>query len=162
MIDCEFPGGNIVVDAIEGDTVSLHQDLRDTRGDWFYWYFRVRGAAGRTLNFKFTKGNYTYLMMRVPTQQLQQQYQMSQAQLQNLIVGGKVPQKPMSTQDFLRQYEIARAMPRPERGKIGGKSKYLPKTLKPPSKEKKEELLNMCREMYKDVPEEPTIKEAEE
>jgi len=57
MIDCEFPGGNIIVDAIEGDTVSLHQDLRDTRGDWFYWYFRVRGAAGRTLNFKFTKGN---------------------------------------------------------------------------------------------------------
>lgn len=57
MIDCEFPGGNIVVDAVEGDTVSIHQDLRDTASDWFYWYFRVRGAAGRTLNFVFTKGN---------------------------------------------------------------------------------------------------------
>ena len=30
MIDCNFPGGNIVVDAIESDTA----------GHWFYWYFR--------------------------------------------------------------------------------------------------------------------------
>jgi len=57
MIDCDFPSGNIIVDAIEGNTVKLHQDLRDTEGDWFYWYFRLRGAAGRTLNFEFTKGN---------------------------------------------------------------------------------------------------------
>jgi len=57
MIDCDFPGGNIIVDGIKGDTVFLHQDLRDTQEDWFYWYFRVRGAAGRTLNFEFTKGN---------------------------------------------------------------------------------------------------------
>lgn len=56
MVDCDFPGGNIVVDAIEDDTVFLHQDLRDTKGNWFYWYFRVRGAAGRKLNFRFTKG----------------------------------------------------------------------------------------------------------
>ncbi len=56
-VDCNFPGGNIVVDAVEEDTVSVHQDLRDTQGDWFYWYFRVRGAAGRTLTFQFTKGN---------------------------------------------------------------------------------------------------------
>jgi hypothetical protein len=56
-LDCDFPGGNIVVDAIEEDTVSVHQDLRDTQGDWFYWYFRVRGAAARTLTFRFTKGN---------------------------------------------------------------------------------------------------------
>ncbi len=53
-IDCAFPGGNIVVDSIEGDTVLLHQDLRDTAGDWFFWHFRVTGAAGRKLNFRFT------------------------------------------------------------------------------------------------------------
>lgn len=47
MVDCDFPGGNIVVDGIKDDTVFLHQDVRDTQGDWFYWYFRVRGAAGR-------------------------------------------------------------------------------------------------------------------
>lgn len=56
-VDAAFPGGNIVVDRAAGDDVFLHQDVRDTEGDWFYWYFRVRGAAGRTLRFRFTKGN---------------------------------------------------------------------------------------------------------
>lgn len=54
-VDCAFPGGNIIVDSIEGATVSLRQDLRDTAGDWFYWHFRVRGAAGRTLAVRFTR-----------------------------------------------------------------------------------------------------------
>lgn len=57
VIDCDFPGGNIVVERIDGDDVYLHQDQRDTPGFWFYWYFRVRGAAGRTLRFHFTQGN---------------------------------------------------------------------------------------------------------
>ena len=57
VVDCNFPGGNIVLDGIEGDTVSLHQDLRDTQGDWFYWCFRVRRAAGRRVSFRFTRGN---------------------------------------------------------------------------------------------------------
>src|SRR5262247_3923851 len=56
-VDADIPGGNIVVDKIEGDTVSVHQDLRDTQGHWFYWQFRVRGAQGRTLTFQFTKGD---------------------------------------------------------------------------------------------------------
>jgi len=55
-VDCDFPGGNIVVDGIEGDVVRLRPDLRDTAGWWFYWCFRVRGAAGRTLRFEFTDG----------------------------------------------------------------------------------------------------------
>jgi hypothetical protein len=53
-IDCDFPGGNIVLDAIEWDTIHLHQDLRDTEIDWFYWYFRLRGAAGRNVKIHFT------------------------------------------------------------------------------------------------------------
>jgi len=53
-IDANFPGGNVGVEKIDGDDVFLHQDLRDTRGWWFYWCFRVRGAAGRTLAFHFT------------------------------------------------------------------------------------------------------------
>jgi hypothetical protein len=57
VIDAGFPGGNIVFEEFEGDTVYLHQDLRDTEGDWFYWHFRVRGAAGRTLTFQFTGSN---------------------------------------------------------------------------------------------------------
>lgn len=54
-VDGDFPGGNIIIDKIDGDTVTLHPDLRDTAGDWFYWCFRVKGAAGRTLTFKFSK-----------------------------------------------------------------------------------------------------------
>ncbi|MBA4388868.1 MAG: peptidase M14, partial [Verrucomicrobia bacterium] len=55
VIDCDFPGGNIIFEKIEGDTVFLHQDLRDTTTDWFYWYFRIRNAGGRNLKFVFTK-----------------------------------------------------------------------------------------------------------
>ena len=55
-IDSDFPGGNIVCERIEGSDVYLHQDLRDTKGSWFYWYFRVRGAQGRELHFHFTNG----------------------------------------------------------------------------------------------------------
>jgi len=53
-IDADYPGGNIVVERIAGDTVHLRPDLRDTQGWWFYWNFRVRGAPGRTLTFQFT------------------------------------------------------------------------------------------------------------
>lgn len=53
-VDCSFPGGNIVVDRLEGGFIDVHQDLRDTEGDWFYWYFRVLNAAGRDLTITFT------------------------------------------------------------------------------------------------------------
>jgi hypothetical protein len=56
-VDADFPGGNVIVEKIEGDTVFVRQDLRDTSGNWFYWCFRVRGAQGRTLTFQFTNGN---------------------------------------------------------------------------------------------------------
>ncbi len=57
-IDADFPGGNILLDRTDGNDVFLHQDLRDTEGQWFYWCFRVRGAlAGRSLTFHFTKGD---------------------------------------------------------------------------------------------------------
>ena len=54
-IDAGFPGGNIIVDQVDGDEVRLHQDLRDTASDWFYWCFRLRNAAGRRLRFVFTR-----------------------------------------------------------------------------------------------------------
>jgi hypothetical protein len=55
-IDADFPGGNIKILGVDGDTVRLRQDLRDTNGSWFYWSFRIRGAEGRKLNFVFTEG----------------------------------------------------------------------------------------------------------
>lgn len=53
-IDSDFPGGNIVVERIADGEVHLHQELRDTGIDWFYWCFRVRGAEGTTRRFVFT------------------------------------------------------------------------------------------------------------
>ena len=53
-VDDKLPAGNVIVEKIEGDVVRLHQDLRDSSQDWIYWKFRVTGAAGRTLKFRFT------------------------------------------------------------------------------------------------------------
>jgi hypothetical protein len=53
-VTSDFPGGNIVVDHIDGSEVRLHQDLRDTLGWWFYWYFAVHGDVAQTLTFDFT------------------------------------------------------------------------------------------------------------
>ena len=53
VVDDRMPAGNVVVEEIAGDTVRVRPDLRDTEGDWFYWAFRVAGAAGRTLTFRF-------------------------------------------------------------------------------------------------------------
>ena len=53
-VDDRLPAGNIVFEEIVGDEVFVHQDLRDTTTPWFYWAMRVKGAAGRTLTFRFT------------------------------------------------------------------------------------------------------------
>lgn len=54
-IDSAFPGGNVRVVAIDEDAglVSVTPDSSPARGDWFWFYFRVRGAGGRTLRFDF-------------------------------------------------------------------------------------------------------------
>ena len=57
IIDADFQGGNIIVERIEGNTIFLRPDQRDSSTWWFYWYFRVSGAAGRTLKFQFTGKN---------------------------------------------------------------------------------------------------------
>jgi hypothetical protein len=49
-----IPAGNIVVDGMDATGVRIHQDLRDTEGDWFWWCFEVRGAGAETLRFQFT------------------------------------------------------------------------------------------------------------
>ncbi|MEK6795908.1 MAG: M14 family zinc carboxypeptidase [Spirochaetota bacterium] len=55
VIRADHSGGNIILDRIEGDTVFLRQDLRDTNGTWFYWNFRIENASPRTLVFRFTE-----------------------------------------------------------------------------------------------------------
>ena len=54
-VDADFPGGNIIVEGIDGDVVRVRPDYRDTEGTWFYWAMRVRGAQGRTLQLVFTQ-----------------------------------------------------------------------------------------------------------
>lgn len=53
-IDADYPGGNILVNEIDGDVIRLAPDLRDTGGWWFYYNFRVHHAAGRKLQFEWT------------------------------------------------------------------------------------------------------------
>jgi len=57
VVDCDFPGGNILVDAVNGNTISVRPDLRDTTIEWFYWYFRVRNCGGRSLQIHFPERN---------------------------------------------------------------------------------------------------------
>ena len=54
-VHANVPGGNILVERIEGDSVFLRQDWR-TSPSSFYWLFAVSGAAARTLEFRFTAG----------------------------------------------------------------------------------------------------------
>ena len=37
LIHQNFIGGNITVKEIDGNTVVLENELRDTTGDWCYW-----------------------------------------------------------------------------------------------------------------------------
>lgn len=48
-VDADFPGGNGIVRKIDGDVVAVDCDRRDSNWN-LYWCFRVRGAAGRTLD----------------------------------------------------------------------------------------------------------------
>ena len=57
VIDKNLPAGNLAVASVTNDTVYLQNEMRDTAGWWFQWAFRVTGAEGRTLTFKFTNGS---------------------------------------------------------------------------------------------------------
>ncbi len=62
-VDCAYPGGNVKVVAIDEakGVLDVAPDLRDTQGRWFNFYFTVKGAAGRTLQFRFPQNGYEYL-----------------------------------------------------------------------------------------------------
>jgi len=57
LVDTAIPAGNGIIERIDGDTVWLRQDRRDTTEWWFWWHVRLRGAAGRTVRMIFTDGN---------------------------------------------------------------------------------------------------------
>jgi len=57
QITSDFPGGNIIVDKIENETVWLRPDLSLTNGEWFYWYFKASNIKGKTITFKIDQEN---------------------------------------------------------------------------------------------------------
>ncbi len=52
-IDKDFEGANLKIISINENEVLIDTELRDTVGDWFFWCFKVTGAAGETIKFKF-------------------------------------------------------------------------------------------------------------
>ena len=52
-ITANVPGGNITVDSIQGTTVYLQPDLRDTDHPWFYWYYAVKSNQSDSVRFVF-------------------------------------------------------------------------------------------------------------
>jgi hypothetical protein len=56
-----FPGGNIICERIDDAsntaTMWLRQDWSSSTEWWFYWQFRVQGAAGKTVRFCFSDGD---------------------------------------------------------------------------------------------------------
>ena len=57
VISADFPGGNVRVLGIEGDTVRLAPDLRETQRFWFFWRFRATFPTAGTWRFEFPDGN---------------------------------------------------------------------------------------------------------
>ena len=57
VISADFPGGNVRVLGIAGDTVRLAPDLRETQRFWFFWRFRATFPTAGTWRFEFPDGN---------------------------------------------------------------------------------------------------------
>lgn len=56
-IKTDFPGGNAIVEKIEGDVVTLKPDLRGGR-DWFYWSIECQTSSPRKLRFVLPEKKY--------------------------------------------------------------------------------------------------------
>ena len=52
-IDCDIPGGNIIVLSSNENGAVLKKDLRDTSTDWFYWCFRAAFDKAGEYEFRF-------------------------------------------------------------------------------------------------------------
>ncbi len=59
-ITTDFSGANVKIIKIDGNTVYLDSDMRDSAGNWFYWAFAVEGAEEEELRFIFPKNRVGY------------------------------------------------------------------------------------------------------
>ena len=55
-ISADFLGGNIRVLGLDGETVQLATDLRETQKYWFFWRFRATFPGAGTWRFEFPEG----------------------------------------------------------------------------------------------------------
>lgn len=55
QIDRNFPGGNIIVDSLNGNHACVRQDYANSSEWWFYWQMRITGAAGQSVTLEFPK-----------------------------------------------------------------------------------------------------------
>jgi tetratricopeptide (TPR) repeat protein len=53
VIRSDYPGGNVLVNGIDGLTAEVAPDLRTTRTDWFYWDFVAEAAEPGRARFVF-------------------------------------------------------------------------------------------------------------
>ena len=60
-IDADFAGGNVKIVKVTDNEAWLEPDLSDTSDEWFYFNFRVRGAAGKTVVFRMGGVPYGYV-----------------------------------------------------------------------------------------------------
>lgn len=113
------------------------------------------------LKSKFDKGNYRYLLMRVPISY----YQQAQAPIQSEVYTPQNQDQLQRVLDYARLHgKQAFTYPeqgKPVRGKVGGLSKYTPKYKKEPSKEEKGELLEKVRKTFEDRPVEKEVADEE-
>ena len=55
-IDTQIPGGNVIVQTIDHNKITLKKDLRNTAGDWFYWMFKAEFFELGVYEFYFQEG----------------------------------------------------------------------------------------------------------
>jgi hypothetical protein len=56
-VDANYPGGNVRLVKQDGDVFRLEPDLRDTKGWWFYFNFRLRAPAEQPVTIQFFERN---------------------------------------------------------------------------------------------------------
>ncbi len=56
-VDADFPGGNALIRQTGDNQFFVEPDMRDTKGWWFYWYFRVNAAAGQQITLEMDPKN---------------------------------------------------------------------------------------------------------
>src|SRR5690606_12936936 len=62
-INKDFPGGNVLVEGIEGNTVNIAPDL-GTSPPWFYWYFEATVQTPGRVNFVLPEPNAAGIISR--------------------------------------------------------------------------------------------------